>query len=130
MTNCQGRLNIYVLFVKPKGSPEDWDRSDLWNSAARIPGVSVLIDDNGIEATRFGAATSGQVLLYDENGALRFHGGITESRGHVGENAGGRAIESLVNRGVADRDRTLVFGCPLFDPDSECQRPNHANVTN
>lgn len=130
MANCQGRLTVYVLFVETKGSPPDWSRTDLWNSAARIPGVSVLVDDNGLEATRFGAATSGQVLLYDESGNLRFHGGITESRGHAGDNAGSSAIESLVNRGAADRDRTLVFGCPLFDPDSECRRPNHAKVTN
>ena len=130
MANCQGRLNVYVLFVEPKGSPADWHRTDLWNSAARIPGVNVLVDDDGIEANRFGAATSGQVLLYDEEGTLRFHGGITESRGHSGDNAGSQAIASLVNRGVADRDRTLVFGCPLFDPDSECRRPTHARITN
>jgi len=126
MAHCRGRLHVYVLFASPKGSPEDWNKTDLWNSAANIPGVNVLIDEDGIEANRFGATTSGQVLLYDENGTLKFHGGITESRGHSGDNAGSTAIESLVNRGVADRDKTLVFGCPLFDPDSECRNPKHA----
>ena len=128
MANCQGRLNVYVLFVRPKGFPESWNKTDLWNSAAKIPGVTVLVDEDGVEATRFGAATSGQVLLYDETGTLRFHGGITESRGHSGDNAGSSTIVSLVNQRFADRDRTLVFGCPLFDSDSECRTPNHDNI--
>jgi hypothetical protein len=128
MAHCQGRLTTYVLFVKPQNSPGDWNKTDLWNSAAIIPGVSVLMDEDGIEARRFGGATSGQALLYDQNGALVFRGGITESRGHIGDNAGRSAIESLVNRGLADRDRTLVFGCPLFDPDLECKKPDHARA--
>jgi hypothetical protein len=123
-----GRLDTFLLFVQPKGSPEGWHRSDLWNSASSIPGVKVLVDDDGLEANRFDAHVSGQVLLYDENGNLVFHGGITDSRGQIGDNAGRRAIESLVNQGTSDRDQSLVFGCPLFDPDSECRRPNHATL--
>jgi len=130
MAHCQGRLTTYVLFVKPKDSPKDWNKTDLWNSAAIIPGVSVLVDEDGTEARRFGGATSGQVLLYDQNGALVFRGGITESRGHIGDNAGRSAVESLVNRGLADRDKALVFGCPLFDPDLECKKPDHAKASN
>lgn len=126
MTHTQGRLQTYVLFVKPKGTSEDWNRTDLWDSASVIPGVKVLIDDDGTEAGRFGAHVSGQTLLYDEKGSLVFRGGITESRGQVGDNAGRRAVEALVNEGAADRDQTVVFGCPLFDPDSECRKPNHA----
>jgi hypothetical protein len=130
MTNCQGRLSAYVLLLKPKGAPEDWYQTDLWKNAAIIPGVSLLVDEDGVEAARFGAATSGQVLLYDANGNLHFRGGITASRGHSGDNAGRSAIESLVNTGASDRDTTVVFGCPLFDPDSDCRKPNHANASN
>lgn len=119
MATCEGRLSAYVLFITPKDSSEDWYKTDLWNSAARIPGVIPLIDEAGTEASRFGALTSGQVVLYDGNGGLLFSGGITQSRGHAGDNAGRSAVESLVNRGTADANRNVVFGCPLFDPKSE-----------
>jgi hypothetical protein len=121
LAHSQGRLTAYVLFVKPGGFPADWEKSDLWQSAASIPGVTVVIDEEGAEADRFHAATSGQTLLYDAGGRLLFSGGITGSRGHYGDNAGQTAIVSFVNSGAAERTETMVFGCPLFDPKSECR---------
>jgi hypothetical protein len=123
MAHSQGRLTAYVLFLKPEGFVEDWEKTDLWRSAASIPGVTAMIDDEGAEATRFHAATSGQTLLYDANGRLLFSGGITGSRGHSGDNPGQASIISLVNSGAAERTETAVFGCPLFDPNSECRIP-------
>jgi hypothetical protein len=127
MAHAQGRLNAYVLFLKPAGFSEDWERTDLWHSAASIPGVSVLDDDGGAEARRFNSSTSGQTILYDREGRLLFSGGITASRGHSGDNAGRGAIVSLVNEGAADRSETFVFGCPLFDKNSECLRSEHGS---
>ena len=121
MAHTQGRLTAYVVFLKPAGFSDDWEKSDLWRSAAGIPGVKTIIDNDGAEADRFHAATSGQTLLYDAGGQLLFSGGITASRGHSGDNAGGGAIVSLVNAGVAEQTETSVFGCPLFDPNSECR---------
>ena len=121
MAQSQGRVTAYVLFLKPAGFSEDWEKTDLWQSAANIPGVTAVIDDGGAEARRFHAATSGQTILYDAEGRLLFSGGITGSRGHSGDNAGRSAIVSLVNAGAADRAETFVFGCPLFDPNSECR---------
>jgi hypothetical protein len=129
MTSCKGRLTAHVLLVAPSASALDWPKTDLWTSAASIPGVTVSIDRDGREASQFGALTSGQVVLYDANGRLLFSGGITQSRGHSGDNAGRSAIESLVNRGTAEADRSLVFGCPLFDPDSDCRKPEHGKST-
>ena len=123
MAHSQGRLTAYVLFLKPTGFSEEWEKSDLWQSAASIPGVTAVIDDEGAEANRFHAATSGQTVLYDAGGRLLFSGGITASRGHYGDNAGQSAIVSLVNSGAADLTETSVFGCPLFDPNSECPTP-------
>ena len=123
MAHSQGRLTAYVLFLKPTGFSEEWEKSDLWQSAASIPGVTAVIDDEGAEANRFHAATSGQTVLYDTGGRLLFSGGITASRGHYGDNAGQSAIVSLVNSGAADLTETSVFGCPLFDPNSECPMP-------
>jgi hypothetical protein len=122
MAHCQGRLTTYVLFLKPPGFADDWEKTDLWQSAASIPGVEAVIDDGGAEARRFRSATSGQTILYDAHGHLLFSGGITGSRGHSGDNAGRSAIVALVNTGAAERAETFVFGCPLFDPNSECRK--------
>lgn len=125
MAHTQGRLTAYVLFLKPAGFAEDWEKTDLWQSAASIPGVEVMIDDGGAEARRFHSATSGQAILYSAEGGLLFSGGITGSRGHSGDNAGRSAIVSLANAGAAEEAETLVFGCPLFDPNSDCQSSRH-----
>jgi hypothetical protein len=130
MTDCRGNISAYVLFAIPKGAAPDWYKTDLWSSAAMIPGVIAILDPDGTEAARFQAHTSGQVVLYDGKGQLRFRGGITQSRGHVGDNAGRSAIEGIVNTGKAEIDHTVVFGCPLFNPESECRVPNHGSYKN
>ncbi|HEV2912273.1 MAG TPA: hypothetical protein VGX92_03055 [Pyrinomonadaceae bacterium] len=125
MAHSQGRLSAYVLFLKPSGFSEEWEKTDLWQSAASIPGVQVVSDDDGVEARRFHATTSGHTSLYDADGRLVFSGGITGARGHSGDNAGRSAVESLLNEGAADRSETFVFGCPLFDENSECRKSKH-----
>jgi hypothetical protein len=120
MTQAQGRVTAYVLFVRPANFSEDWEKTDLWASAAAIPGVSVVRDDEGVEANRFHAATSGQTMLYDREGKLLFSGGMTSGRGHAGDNAGRTAIVSLLTRNEALQSATPVFGCPLFAQDDEC----------
>ena len=121
MAHSQGRLNAYVLFLRPAGFTDNWEKTDTWKSSASIPGVTPLIDYDGNEAHQFHAATSGQTLLYDESGRLLFSGGITGSRGHSGDNAGRSSITTLLNNGAADRTETFVFGCPLFDESSACR---------
>jgi hypothetical protein len=114
MTQAQGRVTAYVLFVKPRGFSDGWVQTDLWTSAATIPGVTPVLDDGGTEAALFHAETSGQTVLYDSAGNLLFSGGITSARGHAGDNAGRTAIVSLLTSdGTEERD-TPVFGCPLF----------------
>jgi hypothetical protein len=108
------RPKTYLLFLRPEGLADGWEQTELWHMAAALPDVTLIRDDDGIEARRFGAATSGQTLLYDVSGTLRFSGGITGSRGHEGENAGRVALVNLLNRGTAERGGTSVFGCPLF----------------
>ncbi|MEO8436126.1 MAG: RedB protein [Pyrinomonadaceae bacterium] len=121
MAHSQGRLRAYVLFIKPEGISKNWEETDLWHSAANIPGVEVVPDGDGREARLFRASTSGQTVLYDPEGRLLFSGGITQSRGHFGDNAGQAAIVSLVNSETPNQTETSVFGCPLFDPQSECR---------
>jgi hypothetical protein len=121
MTQAQGRVTAYVLFVKPPGLPDGWEKTDLLAAASAIPGVTVVRDDEGVEAGRFRAATSGQTVLYDAGRRLLFSGGITGARGHEGDNAGRAAIVSLLTADEAGRSETPVFGCPLFAREDGCR---------
>jgi len=115
MARSQGLVKASVLFYKPVGEPDEWARTDLWQSAAAIPGVTVLQDDDGRAARWFNSTTSGQVVLYDAKGRLLFSGGITGSRGHSGDNDGRSAVVALLTRGAARApSQHSVFGCALF----------------
>lgn len=113
MLALRGRVKAYVLAVKPHEFPAGWEDTDVVSSARRIPGATVVVDLDGQKAALFGAQTSGEAMLYDGRGRLMFHGGITEGRGHIGDNPGVERILSLVRTGKADKNESLVFGCPL-----------------
>jgi hypothetical protein len=113
MQRLRGRVAAHVIFVRPRGVPEGWEQTDTWRAASGIPGVEVWKDEGGIEAARFAAKTSGQVLLYDRAGRLAFNGGITPIRGHLGDSTGQERIVSLVTTGKADAATSRVFGCAL-----------------
>jgi hypothetical protein len=104
----------YIVFMTPKRFTDGWEQTDLWRQASALPGVTVVRDDDGREAQHFGAATSGQTLLYDERGGLVFSGGITGARAHAGDNLGRQSLVALLNREPVARNGTNVFGCPLF----------------
>lgn len=113
MTRLHNQATAVVVLVRPRGTPDGWDDTDLRRSAAEIPGVTVMSDLDEVEADRFQAQVSGQTMLYDAAGKLRFSGGITASRGHSGENVGRSSVVSLVVNGTAEQTRTPVFGCAL-----------------
>lgn len=113
MTKCQGQLHARVVFFQPDGVEDSWLDTDLWQSAAAIPGVTVQADGEGREARNFHATTSGQVVLYDPRGRLLFSGGITEARGHAGDNEGRNAIAAIVKHKELSHGKTPAFGCPI-----------------
>jgi hypothetical protein len=119
MTDTSGRLQAYVVFIKPEDEDEEWTKTDLRKSAEAIPNVRVLIDEANYETKVFNAQTSGLTLLYDRTGNLRFDGGITDSRGHEGDNAGKSAIFEIVASDVQITAETAVFGCPLHRQNCE-----------
>jgi len=112
-------LPTLIVLVQPASVSRAWMDTDVARSAASIPGVRVVADSAGIETARFGSWTSGQVLLYDAAGRLRFSGGITGARGHPGDNVGLSALAA------ADRELGMaepvagatVYGCPLRGPE-------------
>ena len=117
MAHAQGRLDAAVFIYLPAEEASSWARTDLWRSASAIPGVRVLEDRGASVAQSFGVFTSGQTLLYDSRGYLRFNGGITAFRGHSGDNAGRSAIAALVRNEIPPQHAlpvvTPVHGCSL-----------------
>jgi hypothetical protein len=118
LARCQGLVTVHVLVYKPGRSPAGWEQTRLWRRAAAIPGVTVRPDEDGAEAYRFGAATSGTALLYDSGGRLLFRGGLTNTRGHAGDSVGCQAIRALLAGKPAPTAETPVYGCPLGQPET------------
>jgi len=113
MTRLRDRVSAHVLVYRPSEFPAGWERTEVWAAAERIPGVTVRVDVDGAQAALFGAGTSGQVLLYDDGGRLRFSGGITSARGHLGESLGHQLIAAVVDGRDTDGATSRVFGCAL-----------------
>jgi len=109
------KLAVHVLFMRPSGVDEGWQETDLLRRAREIRGVVTQIDDDGSEALLFHANTSGETLLYGKDGRLLFHGGLTPSRGHEGDNLGLTRVVSLVTTGASDKPESAVYGCSLLD---------------
>jgi len=117
----------YVLLAQPPEADGAWSDTELAASVRALPGVEVLVDIDEVETSHFGAVTSGTTLLFDTNGALRFAGGITASRGHAGDNLGAQTLAKLLAPGAAaqsDLALTPVFGCPLQTPNRTPHTPN------
>ena len=96
-----GRIATYVVFMHPAGSTADWSHTDTWDTASSLAGVRVVADTDGLEAERFGATTSGHVVLYDRSGSLLFSGGITPGRGHEGDGPQLDQLTRLIERETA-----------------------------
>jgi hypothetical protein len=116
MAGSDERVEAIVVFVGPDEGLGGL--LDLRATARAIPNVRVVEDES--EARLFGAATSGQALLYDPTGALVFRGGLTTARGHEGDSAGGSFVRRFALRdpgapAPTSTRTTAVFGCALFD---------------
>ncbi len=120
MARCGDGVAAHVLFFQPGAAGDDWAETDLWKTAAAIPGVRVHRDLDGTESRRFGVETSGHVLLYGADGTLAFSGGITLSRGHEGDNPGSTAILAALRHSFAPQPAAgPTFGCPLRGTEPE-----------
>ena len=114
MARTGGHLHAHVLFLRPQGTDDVWERTPTWKAAQNIAGVTVSVDRDGAEAARFGATTSGHTVLYGPQGQLLFAGGITAARGHEGDNAGRQSLLALLKHKTADSAHQ-VYGCTLSD---------------
>jgi hypothetical protein len=117
-TACAPR--VLILCFTPGGGGDEWSNTPIAELVRSIPGVEIIRDGDGALAARFGAKTSGQVLLYSPSGELVFEGGITAARGHTGENAGSTAVAELLRGKSPAVHRTPVYGCELLAPGGAC----------
>jgi hypothetical protein len=108
-------VDAQVVVHGPEELGTELRDSPVGRRAAAMAGVTLVGDPGGREAVRFGAATSGHVMLYDSSGALCWSGGITPSRGHEGANAGSSALSALLGGRSPREPSTPVFGCAIRD---------------
>lgn len=112
------KLDVTAVVVVPPGASADWAESANVRTIRAIPGIQTRVDWGGAEAKRFGATTSGTVLLYTGDRQLAYAGGITPARGHEGDCKGMDQILAIIAGGAArqeiDQSQTAT-GCALFD---------------
>ncbi|MFT3694241.1 MAG: hypothetical protein QM831_13935 [Kofleriaceae bacterium] len=103
-----------VMFVHPDCPCTRASKAELAKIQASAPPTTKFIVTPVVaEATRFGAKTSGDVVVYDVAGQLQFHGGITATRGHVGPSRGHDLVDDLIHGRVTGSFTAPVFGCAL-----------------
>jgi hypothetical protein len=104
---------LLVVFMRPPGAAEGWERASTWNRASRIRGATVVTDVDGKESELFGAMTSGQTFAYGADGGLLWSGGLTASRGEVGRSAGTEDIARVLESQMPEGRASPVFGCAI-----------------
>ncbi len=111
---------ISLVFVPPEtAASEEWQNTKYEQVLrAGVPESLIVPDPGGRDAERFGAATSGTVLVYDQQGIEIFRGGITDRRGGEEDNPGFRQFVEALTTGHASEAKTPwpVFGCSLQTP--------------
>ncbi|MEM9066185.1 MAG: hypothetical protein AAGB51_11920 [Planctomycetota bacterium] len=98
--------------------PEDWCVGSLRTSLSRLPNSELRFDPEGVEAARFGATTSGHVMVFMPTSEPVFSGGLTIARGHEGRNGALDMFVRLLAAHEAPPQLTCrpVFGCELVLP--------------
>ncbi len=117
MRQANGAKLTAVVFV-PCGreSDSDWTEGQhIRTIRDDIAGARIYLDSDGEDARRFGAATSGTILVYDQSGNEVFRGGITAGRGVSGDNPGRRRLDEILRGDAIEESKmsTPVFGCSL-----------------
>jgi len=108
-------FSLQIVFFQPENESADWSQTSLWETARKLPHTQVILDQGAHEAKLFGAATSGDTYIFMPSGQLRFHGGITPSRGSIGDNIGLDSVYRLAEGKSPAAMTTAVFGCPIIE---------------
>lgn len=124
------RPRVLAVLTVPQGVAQSWTDGALLERCRQLPGVEIVIDNEGRISAGFGAVASGTTLLYDSEGRLQFAGGLTIARGHEGTSAGADALATLLAGQPSETLSTPVFGCRLVRPaDALRPRPSLGDPT-
>lgn len=124
MAHGKGRVRAcVVVFDTADGGPR-WAQTPVVEKAQRLADVQVILDREGMEARRFGAMTSGHVVLYSASGRLAFSGGLTPARGHEGPCGGLQSLIAGLRGETRAVSRAAVFGCAIMNPNPQAVCPN------
>jgi hypothetical protein len=104
--------SIRLLVYRPAVSGGDWADSPS-RALAAMPGVEMVDDPGGLEASRFGLATSGATVAFDAKGLKRFVGGLNATRGGREISDGGRALLAVLGGEGPRGAEAETFGCSL-----------------
>ncbi len=117
-------VSIVPVMFCPEPRADEWANTTLVRNMTEIAGAGPFEDVGGLEATRFGATTSGHVMLYSPDGRLLFSGGVTSSRGHEGENTASDSLKRVL-RGESPQLMSFpVYGCPIATRGRDGQEKN------
>ena len=108
----RGRAKIHIVILRPEGTEPGFEDGAIRDRARTIPDADVVVDIDGREAARFGAAVSGSTIVYGRDGALVFRGGLTIARGHEGRGPAHDRILAALDRS-SDVATAPTFGCAL-----------------
>ena len=104
MAHQSVHVNAQLVWVAVAGSHSAaGEGSALWHRAANIPGVALALDEGAVEASHFGAHTSGQTWLYDGDGRLLFAGPVSALPDNVETLRSGQPVTAAQSAGVACR---------------------------
>ncbi|EAQ79967.1 hypothetical protein [Blastopirellula marina] len=116
-TPAARKPRVLVIAAVPTQYDAQWTETRNVVRGEQLPHASVVIDAGGLESHKFGVVSSGHVMAFAPSGELLFSGGVTQSRGHAGNNTG-RASLIRALTGVAFSTAEIpVFGCRLCLPD-------------
>lgn len=130
-----GLPQLVVVATVPPSADDSWRETATLQRAKLLPNAQLFVDRDGREAARFGATTSGFVMLFDPSGARQFAGGVTASRGHEGPNVGCDRLTAILRGEATKLSETPAFGCRLCLPEQElhhvlAEPVGHGETTN
>ena len=113
MANVGNQADFIAVFVRPKDAPRDWEKAELYQKCLQLPTLNIVVDEQGLEASRFGAKSSGQTYIYRADNLLAFSGGITNGRGMQEHGNEWPIILAALNKPDQALFHTPVYGCSL-----------------
>lgn len=110
LRRSEGACDAVLLEYAPQDTPADWPVGAKYREVAGLR-VPIVRDPGGTLAVALGAETSGHLVFADAQGVIRFHGGLTVSRGHQGRSAAQDAILAVLKNKESALTTAPVYGC-------------------